>query len=454
MVPLGAVLWAVGAGIVVGAAATLSSLTLFVLAVAIATIVLARRGLPSGEATWLTALLAAGLAARALAIVALNLASVRAQNDQAAAILFGDEAYALARALRTRDVLLGLPVTKLDYQVMFDSYAQTGYMTFLTWIQVTFGASPYAVRLLNGVAFVAGAALLYRAARVGFGVVPSLVALATLLFLPSLFLFSISLLKESIYFLFSAVMVVAVVRIAASESWRRRVSWAVLFAACLWAIADLRSGAAFLTGGALAAGAASCWILGSRARTIAAAVAVVVLAAAIWRSPAVSDRLLGALALTARQHTGHAFTVGHAYKTLDESFYDDVRTPAASTLTLTAAEASRYVARSAYAFLTLPFPWQVETRSEVAFIPEQIVWYLVVIGAAIGLWPAWRRDPLLASLLVAAILPTAAVVALTTGNVGTLVRLRGLVTPFLVWLGALGGIVALRRIGAADAVRA
>jgi hypothetical protein len=61
---------------------------------------------------------------------------------------------------------------------------------------------------------------------------------------------------------------------------------------------------------------------------------------------------------------------------------------------------------------------------------------------------------LLASLLVAAILPTAAVVALTTGNVGTLVRLRGLVTPFLVWLGALGGIVALRRIGAVDGARA
>ena len=33
---------------------------------------------------------------------------------------------------------------------------------------------------------------------------------------------------------------------------------------------------------------------------------------------------------------------------------------------------------------------------------------------------------------------TAAVLALTTGNVGTLLRLRGLVTPYLIWLSALG----------------
>ena len=165
------------------------------------------------------------------------------------------------------------------------------------------------------------------------------------------------------------------------------------------------------------------------------------------RSTAAVERLRGALVMMAKQHTGHAFTVGHAYKTLDDSFYEDVRTPAASTLTLTAGQAARYIARSAYAFVTLPFPWQVETRSEAVFIPEQLVWYLVVVGALVGLWPAWRRDPFLTSLLVAAVLPTAAVVALTNGNVGTLVRLRGLVTPFLVWPAALGGIGAIQRVG-------
>jgi hypothetical protein len=446
MVHSRAVAWTIVVGIVVGAIATLSPLTILIVALAVATVVCARRDLPADEAAWVTGLLVVALAARALVIVALNVAAVRSQNDQWAAMLFGDEGYALARAARTRDVLVGLPVTRLDYIVMFDSYARTGYMTFLNWIQVTFGASPYAVRLMNGVIFTAGAALLYRAARVGFGVVASLVALATLLFLPSLFLFSISVLKESAYFLLGAAMLAAVAGVVRAPAWRSRIMWGLLFVLCLWAVADLRPGAVVLTGGALVAGAVACWLLGARWRIAVATVAVAVLGVALLRSTAAVERVRGALVMMAKQHTGHAFTVGHAYKTLDDSFYEDVRTPAASTLTLTAAQAARYIARSAYAFVTLPFPWQVETRSEAVFIPEQLVWYLLVVGALIGLWPAWRRDPFLTSLLVAAVLPTAAVVALTTGNVGTLVRLRGLATPFLVWLAALGAIVAIQRV--------
>jgi hypothetical protein len=35
------------------------------------------------------------------------------------------------------------------------------------------------------------------------------------------------------------------------------------------------------------------------------------------------------------------------------------------------------------------------------------------------------------------------VLAVTTGNVGTLLRLRGLVTPYLVWFAALGALTAM-----------
>jgi hypothetical protein len=44
------------------------------------------------------------------------------------------------------------------------------------------------------------------------------------------------------------------------------------------------------------------------------------------------------------------------------------------------------------------------------------------------------------------VLTMAGALALTNGNVGTLVRLRGLVTPFLAWLSALGGAVVLQHL--------
>jgi hypothetical protein len=49
-----------------------------------------------------------------------------------------------------------------------------------------------------------------------------------------------------------------------------------------------------------------------------------------------------------------------------------------------------------------------------------------------------RRDRLVTCILVGYVVPTAAALALTNGNVGTLLRLRGLVIPYLVWIGAVG----------------
>jgi hypothetical protein len=57
-------------------------------------------------------------------------------------------------------------------------------------------------------------------------------------------------------------------------------------------------------------------------------------------------------------------------------------------------------------------------------------------------------------LLLGFVIPTAAAVALTSGNVGTLVRLRGLVTPYLLWVSVLGYCVLLERIADSRSQRA
>lgn len=438
--------WAVGAGIMLGAAATLSPLTVLVSGLAVLSVAAARRGLPADERRWLTTLLVAALAARVLVVMALFLVSIPSHDDQSAGILFGDETYTFGRSLRTRNILLGIQASKYDYQVMFDSYARTWYVTWLSWLQVTFGPSPYAIRLLNGVLFVSGAAVLYRLTRRGFGVVPALGGLATLLFLPSLFFWSISLLKESMYFLLTATAIGGAALLVREGTWRARAWGVVLLAASLWGLADLRPGALVLTGGGLLLGIVGQWVFRAPRRALTAAVAGAVLCVSLAASSSARARVLAALTASAKQHTGHVFTLGHAYKTLDEKFYAKVDTPMTSRLTLTPAEAARYVARSAVSFVTVPFPWQVATKSELAFVPEQLLWYLLAVMAAVGVQPAWRRDPLLVSLLLGYVLPLAAVLALTNGNVGTLVRLRGLVTPFVIWMSALGCAVALQRL--------
>ena len=90
-----------------------------------------------------------------------------------------------------------------------------------------------------------------------------------------------------------------------------------------------------------------------------------------------------------------------------------------------------------------------------AYLPEQIVWYLLAILVPVGTFFGFRRDATVTGLLAGHALVIAAAVAFTDGNVGTLVRHRGLALPYLVWLSGVGACelfvrLAARRISGND----
>src|SRR4029453_9029045 len=143
---------------------------------------------------------------------------------------------------------------------------------------------------------------------------------------------------------------------------------------------------------------------------------------AAWTEPSIHARVIEAVTSTAKTHAGHVFTTGHAYKLLDEGFYMHPNTPSASSLDLTDAQAARFLIRAANSFLFTPWPWEMVSLSELAFLPEHMVWLLIVVFAPIGAVAGWRRDPLITCLLIGFVLPTAMALAVTNGNVGTLLR--------------------------------
>jgi len=49
------------------------------------------------------------------------------------------------------------------------------------------------------------------------------------------------------------------------------------------------------------------------------------------------------------------------------------------------------------------------------------------------------------SMLAGYVVPTAVALALTNGNVGTLLRLRGMIIPYVVWISAVGFFALLER---------
>ncbi len=422
------------AGLGLAAAFTASPLTVLALPIAWVVITLAGRGLPDDERRSLTALLWMALAARVAAIAGLFPIGLPGHSDISVGGLSGDDAYYFGRAIRARDLLLGFAAGKYDYFVVTDTYGQTNYLRLLTWLQVVLGPTPYGMRVMNAVMFIGGSAVLFRTVRTGFGAVPAFTGLTVLLFLPSLFFWSISLLKESMFFLLTALLIGATMRLLNRPRPSTIVPLVALGALCLWLLDDLRRGGLALAIAGIALALILRVVCARPSRIAIAGALAIVLVVTALSSEAVRRRFVAAATSAAQIHAGHVFTVGHAYKLLDDGFYMHPGTPEG----LTFEQSLRFVGRAAASFVLTPLPWEVRSRGELALLPEHMIWYLMLVLAPIGLVAGWKRSPLLTCVLVGYAIPMVAVIAVTNGNVGTLLRLRALVTPQLVWVSAIG----------------
>jgi hypothetical protein len=432
--------WSVAAGVGLALIYAASPLTTLALAATALLLMTAGRGLPAPERRRLVTILGVALAARFAFIAVVLAGGIPLLNDLSVGALRGDDAYYVGRAIRARDIALGVTQGKYDYFIVSDEYGRTSYLQLLTILQTMFGPSPYGMRAINAVLFTSGAYWLFRMARSAFGATAAALGLVAVVFMPSLFVSSTSLLKESTYFFVTAVLLTLTVAAFRHRLLTARLAAVVIAAACLWALDDLRRGALVLSVAGLAAALVLRVVFSTPRRAIAGIVLGAMIAAAAVMQPSIHTRVIDGITSAAKTSAGHVFTNGHAYKLLDEGFYMNPGTPSAWPITLTDAQAARFMIRATRSFLFTPWPWEIASRSELAFLPEHMFWLLIVLLAPIGAVAGWRRDPLITSLLIGFVLPTAAALAITNGNVGTLLRLRGLVSPYLIWIAVVGGL--------------
>lgn len=370
-------------------------------------------------------------------------------NDMSIGALAGDESYYLSRAIRVRDLMLGFAATHYDFFVVNDEYGQTSYLSLLTWLQIIFGPTPYSLKAVNGLLFVCGAAMLFRVARSAFGPLPSFTGLIGLLFLPSLMFSSVSLLKESSYFFACAAVAGCAwltYQAASGKRWREAAAPVAVLIVGLLVIDGLRRGGLVLIGGGLLVAIGIWVVVQSWARVAVAGLAAAVAITAVFTVPSLHDRFLTTVENTAKVHAGHVFTIGHVYKLLDEEFYVTPQAAPVWDLQLDDAQALRFLVRAVTSFLVTPLPWEVRSFGELALLPEHVIWYIVIVMLPFGIREGWRRHAPATALLLGLSIPTALVVALTNGNVGTLFRLRGLVWPYLLWIAPLGACTVAERL--------
>jgi len=440
---------AIACGAIAGAAWALSPMTLIFAVALVPLFRWSSRGLPETEALWLYILLGTAIAARLLVIAGLVFATD--PETTIFATFFGDERYLELRSLWVRNLALGIPISGESFVYSGNDLGWTSFITVAAFLQVLIGPAPYGLRLFDLLLFLAGAVALFRAVRARIGREAAFGGLAIMLWMPSLFIWSIALLKEPLYLGLVTATLLLVVYACRPHQWQRRVMALIAAAACILAIETVRAGGATLVSAGVIAGLAFRVLAWNRRVAIVSAVVAPIVAAAMLLVPAVSGRVMDQVKWGANWHRGHVFTPGHAYKTMDERYYVE-RFYDRPLDSFHGPEAVRFVVRSTVAFLVVPLPWQIETAAERLIIPEQVMLYCLLLFLPIGIAHAAGRDPLLTSVLCGYAAVSVFIVAMTSGNVGTLVRHRALVVPYIVWFGALGAERALawivRRAGA------
>ena len=428
------------AGSVVGAAYALSPLTVLFAAAAATIVHWAGRGMPAPERRVVQAVLLAAILLRVAAVAGLFMTSAHASVPFST--FFGDEEFFIRRSIWLRNLAIGAPIHSADLIYAFDAVGETSYLYLLAFIQVLVGPSPYGVHLVAAAFYLTAAVLLYRLVRSTLGRMPALVGLALLLYMPSLFAWSISALKEPFFFLLTTLTILLAVRMCRSPRWAARAAAFLAVVALIVVVETVRRVGGALAAVSLSSGlAVAGLVMRPRMLTIVVVLTPIAIGAALAR-PDVQIQLYGLVQQGARQHSGHINTTGYVYKTLDDRFY--INNADISDMRL--FEAARFMARSVADYVVAPLPWDVQSRAALAYIPEQVVWYILVALLPAGLLFSFRRDPLIAGLLIAHAVVAAFLIAITSGNVGTLVRHRGMAIPYIVWLSAVGGCEGLRRL--------
>ena len=137
----------------------------------------------------------------------------------------------------------------------------------------------------------------------------------------------------------------------------------------------------------------------------------------------------------ATYHAGHVLTPGYSYQLINPRYYANFRT---ELKFMAPAEGGRYALRALWAYFSQPLPRERWSRSMLAYLPEHVTLWVVTLLVPFGFYAGLKRDVLVTTMLAAHATAAIAIVALSSGNIGTLIRHRSLALPYLIWLAAVG----------------
>ncbi len=290
-----------------------------------------------------------------------------------------------------------------------------------------FGYVPVLFRLLNIVLSVATAILCYLLAKNLFNKDIARVAFVSILLLPSQFIYSASLLRDTSVNFFMMLLIYGLLTIKRYDKPAIKIRRVIYVGISILFLFLLRGRAAFIVTGASLFYAIL--VLTGKYRWLFSMLIIVFLLAMPLYGDAVSNFFDSKMAETINHHIGFVGYGGFTYKLLPEQYYGPEKNNLLYFSFILPADGVFMILRGLEVFMLEPNLFNSFKLRQMLLLPEMMLWYGILIFSIIGIFGSFRRIDLRIVSLLLLLLFLSSMIVIAGGNMEALVRHRGMVIP-------------------------
>lgn len=319
-------------------------------------------------------------------------------------------------------------------------YGFSGFTYFLGTVYYFFGPLKFSARLLNCLMGVGSGIFIYYIVKDIFGKKCAKLSAILTVFIPSLFLWSITFLKDIPFIFISCIILWSFLRFQKTK----RMLFLYFFFLAILAQATIRPTFPMVFIGLILI--LSYFIISGiswRKKIIVSLCLLILMVPFLHRfdfKNKVNNQMFSVLNYT----RGIVNTGGSTYKVFDDKYYNGG--PLSHSNYISFLDFTRGFFKGWLYFLLVPFPWKTYTGLQLISYPQTILWYLLIPFVFIGMVTALRYKWKETFVIFAYIIVLGSIIAMNSGNIGTVFRHRDMLTPLFLIFGAVGIIKTFGRL--------
>jgi 4-amino-4-deoxy-L-arabinose transferase-like glycosyltransferase len=342
-------------------------------------------------------------------------------SDMRAISFMGDSSFFTVRGWFLERFLSGEELSKTVINSTFNPYGFSAHLFLLSLFYYYFGFSPISVILLNCIFSILTGVVYYYIAKRIFNVSAAKFCSFLIVFSPSLVIWSLTNMKDSLFIFLSALISYFFIKFIYSK----KIACLFLFILISYILETIRKGFFYPM---LMIGFISWLIEKKKTKYIIISVLFVFLAAVLMKFD-LKRPLYGLISY----HRGVIYTGGLTYRIFDNWVYKN----GSDISVISNLELIKGFLYGWFHFILEPFPWKAYSKYTILVSGQVVLWYFLLFFSWIGARSQIRINKKVVFFALYFFV-FGSVLALTGGNIGTDFRLRDLLTPIVILFASIG----------------